>query len=568
MSKLQNFKYLFFLVLPIIAVAVWYSPVLFKGYPASPMQAQIILGKNIAKTGMYALENDLNVFLSSGLIKEQAHPSFLGNKLTASLYALVFKLFGFLSWNRLILLSAVLNALALLFFSFLVFYLFDFKTSLFFSLIYIFSPFVWTQTHWVGAYEFALVFISLFFFFYFLGSKIKYSFIFFILAGSFLTLAGLARDSFFLMALLFLFYLLWLRKKREIFLIFLPFLVILAFTFLPDFFAGRNTYSKLFPAAETSDTLKANDYFNYIELYPDPYTYHFDRENFLKEYKNNLKSQSLVPSVALEKSLVNMGVASMSFGRRILLSFLLMINQVGAFVSWEVVGGPFIFLLMLLGFYHLRKNRPPLFWLFISLISGVVFLTSFVFLVGRSRFVDFGWILAFSAALGLLSIINIFEERFKPEKRNFILAGFILVMVLYSLIMATHTYWGRVYDNKDNLTVLNYASEINKSGISDRAVIAVGSGGIFNALGLNYLTDKSTVVFQQRTIKKILEDGKLSQAFKNFGITHIIGYPDDLSKKIMKAASVINIASGGAGADIQESPTPWNVKDWLMNFIK
>lgn len=121
MNKLHNFKYLFFIVLPIIAAAVWYSPVLFKGYTVSDIGDQIILGRNVAKTGMYAMENDLNVVLSSSLIKEEAHISFTGNKLTGQLYALIFKVFGLLSWNRLILFSIILNAITLLIFVFLFF---------------------------------------------------------------------------------------------------------------------------------------------------------------------------------------------------------------------------------------------------------------------------------------------------------------------------------------------------------------------------------------------------------------------------------------------------------------
>ncbi len=588
MNRLHNLKYLFFIVLPIIAIAVWYSPVLFKGYPASSMQAQIILGKNIAKTGTYAMENDLNVFLSSSLINKEGHLSFAGNKLTSYLYAFVFKLLGFLNWNQLVLFSVILNAITLLIFSFLVFYLFNFRTSLFFSLIYIFIPFNWIQTNISGAYEFALFFISLFSLFYFLGSprppsveaggeagrKLKYDFVFLVLSGSFLALASLAREAFLLFIPVFFIYLLLRKEKRAIIFIFAPLLIIFSIFYLPDFFSDRNSYSRLFLGAKTSESVVANDYVIYGEFYPDPYTYHFDKENFLNEYAKRRDSAGLISSVVLEKMPVNLGIVGhMSFGRRILLSLLLVVDHAGRFISWEDVGGPFIFLLMLLGFYYLRKNQRPLFRLFIYLILGTIFLLAFVVLAGRSHLIDFGWILAFLAALGLLSLISILETHFKlDKKKTFLLSGFILAMVLYSLLLAVHTYLGRVYDNKNNLIALSYVSKIKSLDISDKDVIALCDDDQFlTALSLNYLTDKSVVVFQQGTIKKLLENGKLASAFKNFGVTHIVGYSEDLSKKILKATNVVNISSsnvGDTGNIKEEGSTILNIKNWLMNFIK
>ncbi len=584
MNRLHNLKYLFFMVLPIIAVAVWYSPVLFKGYTISPIFDQIILGKNIAKTGMYAMENDLNIFLSSSLIEKEAHPSFLGNKLTGYLYALVFKLFGFLSWNQLILFSAILNAITLLIFAFLVFYLFNFRTSLIFSLIYIFLPFIWVVVDG-PCYEFALFFISLFFLFYFLGSprppsveaggeagrKLKYGSVLLVLSGLFLALAGLAREAFFLFIPLFFIYFLLKKEKRMIIFVFIPLFVVLSIVYLPDFLRSRNAYLEMIPEIKPSENLESNDFVSYGEFYPDPYTYHFDKENFLKEYANKRDSQNLMQSVYLQKGAVNNVKADhITLGRRVLLGLFLLVNHMGAFISWEAVGGPFIFFLMLLGLYYLKKKQESLFWLFVYLISGIIFLLSFVFLAGRNHSIDFGWILALLAALGLLSLVTIFEVCFKlDKKKTFLLTGFILAIVLYNLLLAGHTYWGRVYDNKENLMVLNYASKIDKLNISDKDVIAVeGSGGYYSALDLNYLKDKSVVVFQQGTIKKLLENDKLASAFRTFGVKYVAGYPEDLSKKILKVTNVVNISSSDAG-DIEEFVIENNsIKSWLMNLIK
>ncbi len=562
MVKFHNFKYLFFVILPVIAVAVWYSPILFKGYPALGISEQLVLGRNVAVTGMYAMENDLSVILSPSLIKEQGHESFLGDKWTAYLYALVFKVFGFLGLNKLILFSAFLSAAALLIFAFLVFYLFNFKTSLIFSLIYVFLPFIWQNSIQPGGYEFALFFISLFFLFYFLGRKSKYGFIPYIFSGLFLALACLARETFLLFIPIFLIYFLLKKEKQAIIFIFIPLVILFSVFYLPDFLAGRNVYSQLFPVTEPSEN---NDFMSYGHTYPDPYTYYFDRENFLREYENRLNSSSFITSLYLEKSAINnVEDYHLPFGHRILLSVLLTIDQAGKFISWEDVGGPLIFLLMLLGLVFLKKEKPQVFRLFVWLVGGVIFLLCFVVLVGRNHFIDFGWILALLAALGLLSLISIFEAQFGlSKKKTFFLTGFILAMVLYSLILANHSYWGRIYDNRENLMALAYSSKIDKLNISSKDVIA--TDGVSTPIILNYLKDKSVVVFQQGTIEKLLENGKLNPAFRNFGVTHIVGYPDDLSKKILKAVKVVNISS----SDTEEAvPENYNTKNWIMNLIK
>jgi hypothetical protein len=87
-----------------LAVAVWFSPILFKGYvPHDIGSPGLILGRNLAETDEYAMESDLNVFLASSLIKEQAHPSAQGNKLTPLIYGQIFKITGPLSEEKLIL---------------------------------------------------------------------------------------------------------------------------------------------------------------------------------------------------------------------------------------------------------------------------------------------------------------------------------------------------------------------------------------------------------------------------------------------------------------------------------
>ena len=218
----------------------------------------------------------------------------------------------------------------------------------------------------------------------------------------------------------------------------------------------------------------------------------------------------------------------------------------------------------------LKKERPELFNLFLYLILATIFILSFVILAGRSHLIDFGWMLALLAALGLISLFSLLEKYFQLNKKNFfILSGFIFLMVLYNLLLAGHSYWGRVYDNEDNLAILNYSFQIKKLNLSEKDVIALGTGATAGALALNYLTDKSVIVFQEQTVKNLLAEGGLASAFKKFGVTYIVGYPDDLSKKILAQAKVININSSQNNISGQNIISENNsLKSWLMNLIK
>ena len=164
-----------------LAISVWYSPILFKGYVLNGAGLNTVLGRNMAETGIYGVENDLNVLLSSNLIENEAHVSSSGNKLTGVLYSEIFKIAGQLSENELLLLSITLHAFALTIFALTVLYLFGFKISVIFSLIYILLPFNWQLSYALGTYEFAFLFFSLFFLPYLFGLKQKHNYLYLIL---------------------------------------------------------------------------------------------------------------------------------------------------------------------------------------------------------------------------------------------------------------------------------------------------------------------------------------------------------------------------------------------------
>ena len=330
----DNFLFigLFLLAVFVLAIAVWYSPVLFKGYSTYTISANAVMARNVYQTDLYSAESDLNVFLSSNLIKEQGHISARGNKLTSLLYAQIFKITGLPEVSNFILLSIFIHALTLLIFTGLVFYLFDFKKAIVFSLIYIFLPFNWSLPSGLAVYEFALLFLSLFFLFYLYGIKQKYDYIYLIIAGFFLALAGLAKETlFFIFPFLFIF--LWLTKQRRyIFYIFIPFTILFAIFWLPSL--GYNAYIQLF-TTQVSEEVKSADYSFYGHIYPDPYTYHFGQEEFLEKFKEQIDESTLMKKIEEIRGMKIMAIKEISLFNRIKVGIILSCRHFSRFFSTQ-----------------------------------------------------------------------------------------------------------------------------------------------------------------------------------------------------------------------------------------
>lgn len=556
---------LFFLAVFWLAVLVWYSPVLFKGYSAYSMNTNMLMSRNIYQTGLHSAENDLNVFLSSNLVEEQGHASAYGNKLTPLIYAKIFKITGLLDGDNIVLLSIIVHALTLLVFSGIVLFFFGFRISLIFSLIYIFLPFNWHLPYRLATYEFALLFLSLFFLFYFYGIKRKRDYIYFIIAGAFLALACLSREALILIVPFLLVYLWFIKQKKYLVFIFIPFVILFAIFWLPD--VGHNAYLQFFTTQASKD-VKSADFLFYGHVYPDPYTYHFEQKEFLENLNDQINNGNLSMINKMEKVniLKSLGIQGIGLMDRIKISLMLGTRHIFRLISLEDIGGPFVLLLMLLGACALRQKNKYLYrflvgWIFFTILLLVLLL------MRRSHLMDFNWAIALLASLGCFvlarMIINYFNLKVKKAAIVYLI---ILLLVLYNLVLVNHVTWGNAYEKSNILLIEAYSQEVEKISVLDKDIIAVPFGAEdFGFYNLNYLTNKSIVSFSPETIKKLLKENKLGNAFEVFKVKYVLGYTDDLSEKIIKQVDVKNIASDSLRA---EAPKVSRNKGWFMNLVK
>ena len=154
--------------------------------------------------------------------------------------------------------------------------------------------------------------------------------------------------------------------------VFAPIVVVMSIFYLPNFFRGDNIYKGLIlntPAEEKFD------YSLYGHLYPDYYTFRFDRDDFLERYKNFKEGdEGFIKSLMVKKAADNVGADSLNLRERFVVGSYLLTAHIARFFSLEDIGGVFVFLLGFFGFVYLKRRDLFLRNLFAWWIGGSVIL--------------------------------------------------------------------------------------------------------------------------------------------------------------------------------------------------
>lgn len=551
-------KIIILAVILILSVFFWYSPVLFKGYSAAIPGANQVIAKNLIKAGKFSQENEKNIILSSDRIKTEGVVSSTGDKAIALASAALYKISGLPGVNLMIFLTVIIFALSLLFFFLTVWKLFNYWIAVIFAAIYIVLPVIWETSLRPGLYEFSLLFLSVGLFLFFIDWK-KYNGFRYCLAGIFLALSFLSRDAVALLAPVLLVWL-WFYKRKAISPVFIPMiLVVVCFTaiFQSSFGKTGNYHLVFFRAAEQG--VQGRDFSFYGHLYPDPYTYHYEREQYLKQQKEIL-SQGGVESVNISKRLSNVEAREISLLEHFRVAPVLLIKHLSSLISLESVGGPLTFLLFCFGLINLyRQGRRDLVYLIVGWISFVFIFCSLFALAQRNHVMDFGFVFALGVALGIYNLMGIFKF-----KHKYLALGLVVITAVYQLILSSHVLFGRIYDDASYLKLKAYQERVLSSNITNKDIIAAPFSNT-DIYGINYLTDKSFVKFDDKTVEKLLEENKIDFAFKEFGVIKILGYSPETTKKITEQTGVENIADNSIKA---ESMPVSPAKSLFMNLVK
>ncbi|MDP3052240.1 MAG: hypothetical protein Q8N42_01900 [bacterium] len=349
------------------------------------------------------------------------------------------------------------------------------------------------------------------------------------------------------------------KLKKQLLCVFIPCVVLLVIFWLPSFLSGENRYLSLI----TGHTTKANVDLAELHLFPDAYTYYFEKESFLNDFKN--QDLGISENIETKKVLANYGFGKITFFERGRVGIYALSQHLFRFFSLQEFGGPFIFLLLILGFIYLKKKNKflynfSLYWMVISL-----FIFAFVILVSRNHLMDFIWPITLIISLGVFYLLQSIKEQFGLKKTILINIA-IIVLILYHLFLVNRVVLGTAYDSDSVPRILAYTREINKIDIKDNeAVIAIPGDIPGQDLSLAYLTNKSFVIFRAETLEKLLKENKTDMAFEKFKVKYILGYSDLLSGKIIKETKALNIASDSLNIEIEKSS---ETKSFLMNLFR
>ena len=520
-------KYLLVVIILIFIVSalVRYWPIFHKGFSYGVPASDLILARNLSLTGEYKLDNEKNVLLSSEIVKEKGILSRFGNKLNAILYAGLFKIFGF-NQNIPLYVPLFLYGIVSVLLFLLVLKLFNIQIALIFVFIDIFSPLVLQYAIRPSTYEWAVLFVVIALIFYLW--KEKPNVLKLIFSGLFFALASLARNSFLILPFAFLIYEFWKNKsiKRAIIFV-LPTIILWGVYLGPSFIKSGTIDNAYIDSRETTTA--------YMHLFPDPYTWHFERDAYAESMKGTTNYD-------YNQFLLKYGYP-VSLKNKILMYWASIASYPKGLVAQTTIGGPFLVFLLILGGFYLYKTKKKLLQLFI-LWAGFLYL--FLIIVKSNHwghFISLQLPLFLLISLGIHWLIQLVKKQdIKFHLKYLLIFGFIFTLFIH-LIQSDKWMFHEnyLYSNTEKILDLVKPIEDAKDGINKKTdIIAVGlSNSAVNTL--NWYTDFSCVYFAPDTVKKLLKESKLQWAFDQFGVTKIIGYDKDLTSEIIKATNVKSI---------------------------
>jgi hypothetical protein len=494
-------------------------PVLKKGYPPEIESSNLILARNLTLANSFSIESEKGVVLSSANVVKDGVVDNMGNKLAPILYSKIFNIFGFNKDLPLYVTIFLFTSANLIFF-FLIYKKFNFLIASIFSFFFILMPIVWRGALMPGFYEFAVFFFAGALFFYFYNEKSNWFFL--ILASIFFGLAVSSRNVFLLSFVPIVFFDFYrFRSLKRLFLLITPFVIIFYI------FVGITVFANL-------DESNRPYFASYSHAFPDPYTYYFDRD----EYVNEILDQSR-GDVSLY--LADYGY-KISLNQR-LLAFIGSIKYyLREFMQIIYFGGPLILWLAFLGIVYLYKDNKLLLKLF---IFWPIFLFTVLILLCTTNWDHLLEILLpmiLFIALGLSWLIKIIFDLNLNKKLKIAIIIILIFGLAGHFINCNKWMFHEEYATGLMGETMAEVELINKIGLTNDDVIAY-PGHPTAMYNINYYTDKNIVRFDPETIKKLINQGKLKSAFDYFGVTRIISYDEELTQEIINSTEAKEITA-------------------------
>lgn len=517
---------------------VWVLPVLIAGdaYDVFPLLA----ARNFAATGLFSVTDEIGRFLSPSLLPELGMVSASDGRLSTIFLSFLSKN---IAWTDLVswtFVSAMTIGVSLIAWWWAVYKFFNARIAWTSTVIFALLPIYWRQAIWLDNYNFAILFLCISFATF--AELVPRSRIGgFIVAGAFYGLAISAKDTFIMFLPWYVGLYVWQHRTSltkdwihgSMFLLIafsmycLPYIGDIAVHGYP---ANQNL-AQVWPG----DQVVQEDF--YLHLYPDPYTYFFDRERYDGQLLEQLPQLSTLERIQKYKILLNFGVGE--FSQMVVLGngLWLFAGAIPAFFQQELMGGVFLWLFIIPGAIFLwRKERHMALALF-GLVLSSELLIRFILHYARGHLMDYGWALALCAAFGVAVISDKLSASSKKVSSN-VLSGIIVFVIAVQLVQANRVWIPRMYKGSQVPTLKAVSAHIHS--LPRESVVALGVGPT-RSEQIAYLSNRTVVPFAPSTIFHLSEQGTLNDVFDQYGVTHVYGYPDDLTMDLKRAVRSVEV---------------------------
>lgn len=498
----------------------------------------LIIARNWAQTGQLSFESQSNVILSTGDLKEQGVPTDSGNKLIYFIYGLLFKIFGFSPLLPLHV-SFILYSLAAVCIFLTGWRLFGEGTGLIAAFLSMVAPFALPPANMVGHHEWAFLFLALAILFYFWERNPRIQNL--VLTGLFLGVSMGAKNSFFVAFFAFFVFGFLYRKKnnglKEAFLKLSVFLISFLLFALPFTLIGGNNY---FSEMLGWGKVKYDSITVYGHLFPDSYTFHYAKDEFLRNFVAGKKifssdgfalwgdSGPFLKEFGWKISFFRSEIITRIYSAWIYFKGFLSSIVFGGFLSWFFIG---------LGLSSLLKRKEKAFAVFCAIffaswLGWLVLLRTSNYMQNLILVIPFSILMGIGILkLGGLIAPLISFWRLSAKKVSLAVAMIFIMMFFQLSWWSLREYY---FNSKTEEQLVKFASTQKDSfDFSKKGVIAVG---LFQRAPdiLNYYFDRSFVYFAPETIKMIANKKELESVFRQYNISGYIGF-DEVTVKIIQA---------------------------------
>jgi 4-amino-4-deoxy-L-arabinose transferase-like glycosyltransferase len=483
-------------------VGVWMLPVLLAGFPPA-LSAHITHAKMFAETGI----------IPGGLTT-----------------LLLWFFSACIGWNDVICwtaVSAFYFALALLPWWWSVYRLFDARTAWVATVILSFFPIMWLEVVWLRGYSTAFLFLF-FSFASFIELQKRNHIAAIILSGIFFGATLATKDAFITFIPWMLFLYVWLHRKnwkRGVLEAGLFGVLAWGIFVTPHLWNANQKNESLTLAfiAPLQSSLPGTGH-----LYPDDYTYEFDREAYDQIIRDRAQDASFLESQSDANYRRIFGVSDDGLLTLFLSDTWNFLNSIPALFLMDTMGGVFLWLFVIPGIAVTRKKHHVLLFACTGLWLTMEFLLRYVLHFSRDHLMDIGWVLALLAAVGVISVATSVQKDWKKVSVSFLIVLMTTAMAL-QLLQANRKQFARLYAS--SIVPESYSASAVVNALPEDAIVAYP-----RRPDLLFFAERSSVVLHEETIDRLSMIGKLQEPFDHYGVTHIIGYSDEQTRKILDAS--------------------------------